>query len=54
MIEKLQDKGIQTSIRWVPSHIGIEGNEKANLLAKKAAKQPKNALVDEYSSFSYI
>jgi ribonuclease HI len=54
MTEKLQDKGIQTSIRWVPSHIKIEDNEKADLLAKKAVKQPKNALVDEYSSFSYI
>jgi ribonuclease HI len=54
MAERLQDKGIQTSIRWVSSHIGIEGNEKADILAKKAAKQPKNALVDGYSSFSYI
>jgi ribonuclease HI len=54
MIEKLQDKGIQTSIHWVSSHIKIESNEKADLLAKKATKQPKSALVDEYSSFSYI
>jgi ribonuclease HI len=54
MIEKLQDKSIQTSIRWVPSHIEIEDNEKADLLVKKATKQLKNALVDKYSSFSYI
>jgi hypothetical protein len=30
------------------------GNEKADLLAKKAANQPKNAQIEGYSSFSYI
>ena len=45
---------MQTTIRWVPSHLGIEGNEKADLLAKKAANQPKSPLIDGYSSFSYI
>ena len=39
--EKLTDKGIQIFIRWVPSHINVEGNKKADFLAKKAANQPK-------------
>jgi RNase H len=50
----LKDKNVKTLIRWVPSHSGIEGNEKADILAKKAANQPKSAQVDGYSSFSYI
>jgi ribonuclease HI len=50
----LKDKGVETLIRWVLSHFGIEGNEKADILAKKAANQPKSAQVDGYSSFSYI
>jgi hypothetical protein len=45
---------VKTLIRWVPSHSSIEGNEKADILAKKAANQPKSAQVDGYSSFSYI
>jgi hypothetical protein len=54
MTERLQDKSIQTSIRWVSSHIEIKDNEKANILAKKVAKQPKSALVNEYNFFNYI
>jgi len=52
--EKLSSKGVQIFIRWVPSHINIQGNEEADSLAKKAANQPKNILIDGYSSFSYI
>jgi RNase H len=50
----LKEKDIQVSIRWVPSHSGIEGNEKADLLAKKTSKQPKSAQIDDYSFFNYI
>ena len=52
--EGLKEKGVQTTIRWVSSHFGTEGNEKADQLAKKAANQPKSAQIDGYSSFSYI
>jgi hypothetical protein len=52
--EELKEKGVLTIIRWVLSHFGIKGNEKADLLAKKAANQPKHTQIDDYSSFSYI
>ena len=50
----LKEEGVEIFIRQVPSHINIEGNRKADFQAKKAANQPKNALVDGYSLFSYI
>jgi hypothetical protein len=34
--------------------MSIEGNKKADSLAKKAANQPKHALINGYSSFCYI
>jgi ribonuclease HI len=53
-IEELKEKGVQTTIRWVPSHFSIKDNEKADLLAKKAVNQLKSVLIYSYSSFSYI
>jgi ribonuclease HI len=41
-------------IRQILSHFGIKGNEKADLLAKKASNQSKHTQIDGYSSFSYI
>jgi ribonuclease HI len=53
-MKELKEKDVLTIIRWILSYFGIEGNEKADLLAKKAANQPKNAQIDDYSFFSYI
>ena len=50
----LTEKGARLWLRWVPGHANIEGNERADTLAKKAADQPKNALYTEYTSFTYI
>lgn len=52
--QKLTEEGVSIFIRWVPSHINIEGNEKADFLAKKAANKPKNVLINGYCSFSHI
>jgi hypothetical protein len=41
-------------IRWVSSYFSIEGNEKADLLAKKVVNQPKHTQIGDYSSFSYV
>lgn len=37
IIENLRRKGIEPELRWVPAHIGIEGNERAD----KAGKKPQ-------------
>jgi hypothetical protein len=52
--EDLSNKDVQIFIRWVPSHIDIKENKKADFLVKKAANQLKNVLIDKYSLFSYI
>ena len=35
------DNGINTTVGWIPSHAGIESNEKVDSLAKKAAAKRK-------------
>ena len=41
----IQGEGRATTINWIPSHVGISGNEKADLLAKQAAQLPSVSLV---------
>lgn len=36
MINALRDQGISTELHWIPAHIGIAGNEWADVEAKKA------------------
>ena len=37
LVHILSIKGIEVSFVWIPSHVGIRGNERADLLAKKGA-----------------
>ena len=59
-LKKLKDIGKEITFFWIPSHIGIEGNEKADALAKSACELPepeKSAKVepkDLRKSFSKI
>ena len=38
-IHRLRQIGIQVDLCWIPSHMGIEGNDRADCKAKQAAKQ---------------
>ena len=52
--QTLIDKGIEVFLQWVPSHINIEGNERADKAAKEAADKPISPGTERYSFFSYI
>lgn len=41
IIAKNPNKQIKLTLLWIPSHIGIKGNEEADILAK-------NSILDEY------
>jgi len=34
--ESLQQRGVQTTLRWVPAHVGVEGNDRADRAARLA------------------
>jgi len=38
--KRLHIQGRQHTIQWVPGHAGVEGNEKADQVAKQAAGKP--------------
>jgi ribonuclease HI len=42
MLRDLQARGVHPTVQWVPAHLGIEGNERADTEAKAAALQGLN------------
>lgn len=36
LINNLRNKGVEIELHWVPAHIGIKGNEQADVAAKQA------------------
>ena len=40
-IQILRNAKITTHIHWVPGHVNVKGNERADQLAKEGKKQPK-------------
>ena len=49
--EELHSRNIKLFIEWVPGHLEVEGNEKANKLTKKAVKQLIKSL---YTSYTFL
>lgn len=49
-IEELAEKGVDLRLQWVPSHIGIRGNEEADRLAKIGSTEGQEIYVKPYYS----
>jgi ribonuclease HI len=47
LIDRLRNVNTTVKVRWIPAHMGVAGNEKADSLAKKAAghKSPRGSMV---------
>lgn len=50
---ELQDNGHPITFRWIPSHSGLIGNEKADLAAKNRAEKG-GGLTERWSSLAYV
>ena len=37
VLKKLNDRGVEVNMQWVPSHVGVIGNEKADEVANRAS-----------------
>lgn len=46
LTEELAHNGTKVSLIWIPSHIGIHGNEKADFLAKEAIRDGIDSQID--------
>ena len=51
--EILASRGIRTHINWVPGHVNVKGNERADILAKEETKG-KRLPRDATTSITYL
>jgi hypothetical protein len=54
LAQSLRDKGVETTIRWIPGHSKILGNEIADKLAKKGANSNSISNLENLTSLYYI
>jgi len=43
-LHRLIDSGKRVNLCWIPGHVGIKGNEKADIQAKRASRRPVEAI----------
>lgn len=52
-VNQLQARGGKVTVRWIPSHSGIEGNEQADKAAKDAAANGRSQSA-QWSSLAHV
>lgn len=50
MSRELTEQSIVVEIHWIPGHMGVAGNEKANKVAKEVAERPGTRRCPEQSA----
>ena len=54
-LRKLNDDGREIILEWIPSHVGINGNEMADRKAKESLNQSRfKTLTYSYEDYKYI
>ena len=50
-LANLSDKGIKITIQWIPGHCNVEGNDKADSIAKSATNMPQEEVEIDFVNF---
>ena len=53
-LEKLRTSGTRVLAQWIPSHVGIKGNEKADMLANRGRASEQPAVPATFAKRQYV